>query len=493
MNWINSLYAKLATGLVLTLLAVGIVHTLSVTVLTQQLRETADQKLNRDLAKNLVADQRIVKGGQIDIEAMKSTFMMYMSINPSIEIYYLDAAGKILSFSAEPGKVKRDGVSLAPIKKYLSGTETFPLLGDDPRSHDKQKAFSVTPIPDAQNPEGYLYVVLHGEEFTKYEQTQSMLQILSLAWPGLVTSLVFGLLIGLFIFKRLTLRLRSLQEKVTTFAESDYRNANLFSISQSNNGDELTELENRFHQMSEHISGQWAALVQQDKLRREMIASISHDLRTPLASAQGYLETIALKSNQLSAADREQYLNIALKQTNRLQSLIDQLFELVKLEARDTEIVFESFSILELVYDVRAKFALEAQDRHVELSIETGAVDAQVVADAGLIERVLDNLIGNALQYTDAGRKIWIDVTTDNKHQICVSVVDEGKGITNEQKPLIFDRFHRADSPQRSSNGHAGLGLAIVKKIIELHNQKIWVESEVGRGSRFSFTLAPPQ
>ncbi len=492
MKWFNSLYTKLAIGLILTLLVVGIVHILSVTILTQQLRETANQKLNRDLALNLVNDKRIVKDGKIDINAMKSTFMQYMSINPGIEIYYLDPQGKILSFSAEKGKVKRDGVSLAPIQKFLSGEELFPLLGDDPRSHSDQKAFSVTPIPSAQSPEGYLYIVLQGEEYTKYQHTQSTLQFLSFAWPGMVTSLVLGMLIGLFIFKRLTLRLRSLQKKVTASTESDYRIENLFEINQKQGGDEITLLENRFHQMSEHISSQWSALIQQDKLRREMIASISHDLRTPLASAQGYLETIALKSDQLSTADRKQYLDIALKQTNRLQTLIDQLFELVKLEARDTEIIFESFSILELVYDVLAKFALEAQNQHVDLAVAEDAVDAQVIADAGLIERVLDNLLGNALQYTGAGRKIWIEVSIDDKQQICVSVVDQGKGISKEQKPLIFDRFNRADSPQRSSNGHAGLGLAIVKKIIELHKQHIWVETELDQGSKFSFTLASP-
>ncbi len=489
MRWTKTLYGKLAIGLVLTLLIVGLLDTLSVTLLSQKLRETANQKLNRNLAQNLIDDKRIVRNGQIDIDALKHTFMEYMSINPDIEIYYLDLKGSILSYSAEPGKVKRNSVGLEPIKQFLSGSDLFPLLGDDPRSHQRQKAFSVTPIPNAQKAEGYLYVVLQGEDFTEAQQAQSAYQLLSLAAPGLIASLVLGLLIGLFIFNRLTLRLRALQEKVTTFAESDFRQANLFDYSEKDNGDEISELENRFHQMSQHISEQWAALVQQDRLRREMIASISHDLRTPLAAAQGYLETIALKGDRLSSTQRKQYFDIALRQTNRLQTLIDQLFELVSLEARDTEVSFEQFSILELVYDVTNKFALKAENNNIHLSVEKHAQDTQVIADIGLIERVLDNLIDNALQYTPAERSIWLDVQVCADNKICVSVVDEGKGISVQQKPLIFDQFHRADNPQRSSTGHAGLGLAIVKKIIELHKQKVWVESEVGKGSRFSFTL----
>jgi signal transduction histidine kinase len=159
------------------------------------------------------------------------------------------------------------------------------------------------------------------------------------------------------------------------------------------------------------------------------------------------------------------------------------------LEARDTQPCFEKFSILELVYDVTNKFLLKAENKKIRLSVDKHAKDALVVADIGLIERVLDNLLDNALQYTAANREIWLDVQICENNKMCVSVVDQGKGISAQQKALVFDRFHRADNPQRSSTGHAGLGLAIVKKIMDLHQQTVWVESEAGKGSRFSFTL----
>ena len=490
MNWANTLYIKLVLGLVATLLIVALLATLSVSLLTQQFRATANQKLNQNLAQNLVDDKRIVRDGKIDIDVLKQTFMEYMSINPDIEIYYLDLQGKIRSYSAEPGKVKRNSVGIEPIKAFLSGSTQLPLLGDDPRSHHRQKAFSVTVIPNAKQPEGYLYVVLQGEEFTAAQQAQSSYQLLSLATPGLIASLVSGLLIGLFIFRRLTLRLKTLQEKVTLFTQNDFRQPSLFDHAEQGGGDEIVELENRFHQMGEHIAEQWSALVQQDQLRREMIANISHDLRTPLAAIQGYLETIVLKGNRLSNDQRQRYFDIALTQSNRLQNLIDQLFELAKLETTDTHVSFERFSILELVYDVVNKFSLKAENHQVHLSVDKQAIDAQVVADIGLIERVLDNLLDNALRYTPAEKAIRLDVQIGDNGQICVSVIDEGKGISTQHKSLIFDRFHRVDNPQRSSSGHAGLGLAIVKKIVELHQQRVWVESELGKGSKFSFTLS---
>lgn len=486
----NSLYAKMSLGLVFILLLVGVIYTLSVTVLSTRLQQQTIQSLNRNLAKNLVDDKRLVRAGAIDTTAMSQTFNEYMTINPSIEIYHLDLSGKILSYSAEPGKVKRNHVDLKPIKQFLSGNSMLPLLGDDPRSHDRRKTFSVTSLPDAKKPTGYLYVVLQGEELSNAREAISQQYLLTLAVPSLAGSLILGLLIGLLIFRRLTLRLRDLQDKVTAFADGGYqRLIDIDSKLEINKGDEITDLEIQFQQMGKRLSEQWVALKQQDTLRREMVANISHDLRTPLASAQGYLETIELKDDVLSEEDKKQYLSIAIQQTQRLQKLIDQLFELVKLEARNVDISFEKFSILELEYDVVNKFKLKANDKNIQLLVDENAQDQLVVADIGLIERVLDNLIDNAMQYTPENRKVWLNVSTIEQNQVCVSVADEGKGITNEQKELIFQRFHRADNPQRTSTGHAGLGLSIVKKIIELHHENIWVESESGKGARFLFTL----
>lgn len=492
MKWRHTLYAKLAGGLVLVLLFVGLLYALVATGLSNQLRLSADQQLNRHLAQNLVDDKRIVQDGAVNKPALKETFMEYMSINPSIEIYYINLQGEILSYSAEPGTVKRRAVRLEPIQEFLSGEAPFPLLGDDPRSHDRQKPFSVTPIPSAELPLGYLYVVLHGEEFANAQAAQSQRYGLTMSIFAVLASLLVGLIIGLLIFKHLSKRIKALQTRVTAFAESDFKQPDALDKHHApkKNGDEIDELESRFAQMSQHICEQWTALSHQDQLRREMIASISHDLRTPLASVQGYLETIALKSEKLDEEEKQRYFNIAIKQTKRLQTLMDQLFELVKLEAKDTPVNFEPFCIRELVYDVANKFNIKAESKNIELTVVESDIDVEVLADIALIERVLDNLISNALHYVPEDHKVWLEVTTSDDGQINVSVNDDGTGISRQQQSLIFERFHRADNPQRTSTGHAGLGLAIVKKILDLHEQKVWVESEVGQGAKFTFTLA---
>ncbi len=486
---IHSLYAKLAISLSLILLIIGFSYVVLSSFLMQQLNTSTQVQLNQNLAQKLVDDQKIVRDGKIDIKAMKSTFMKYMSINPSIEIYYLDLNGKILAYSAEPGKVKRQSIDLAPIKKVLNDKDNI-TLGEDPRAYNRLKPFSVTPIPSKQNPQGYLYVVLLGEEYSAAFDQHNQNTMWSLAGSVLAGSLLLGLLAGLIIFKRLTLRLRLLQKNVSDYTHSQFQSPEKLSdknISQSQ--DEISQLQQHISTMGIRISEQWSALKQQDKIRREMIANISHDLRTPLASIQGYLETITIKSDDLSLEKRNQYIDIVTRQTQHLQKLIDNLFELAKLDAREHHPELESFPIMELIYDVVNKLSIKADEKNIRLDIQSDIQNPQVIADIGLIERVLENLLNNAIYYTQQNGEIKIILSAHDNNNIKINVSDNGEGIEAQHQDLIFERFHQAHTPDRS-NGHAGLGLAIVKKIIDLHKQSIWLTSQPGRGASFNFTLS---
>ena len=269
--------AKLAISCTASLLLFGLFYTLFVFFMSEKLTQSTQQNLNHDLAAQLVADKKIVHGGRIDEKAMKDTFMQYMTINPSIEIYYLDLNGKIISYSAEPGRVKRESVNLQPVKEFIAGDEAYLLLGDDPRAHDRQKPFSVTPIPDKENPQGYLYVVLQGEEFAAAYDQQSQNAVLTLSIMVLAGSLLLGLLVWLFVFNWLTLRLKQLQEKVRKFAEDDFQNPEIFHqpVLSQQAGDEIVQLQGHIASMGLHITQQWKALKQQETLRRVKVAHIS--------------------------------------------------------------------------------------------------------------------------------------------------------------------------------------------------------------------------
>jgi signal transduction histidine kinase len=238
--------------------------------------------------------------------------------------------------------------------------------------------------------------------------------------------------------------------------------------------------------MATRIEDQIGQIQLRDTQRRELIASISHDLRTPLASLHGYLETVLVKGEQLSAATRRQYLDTALRHSEQLERLIAALFELSKLEAGAITAHMEQFSIAELLQDIALRFLLRAQQLDVEL---TTAVDPQarpVCADVPLIERIFENLLDNALSNTPSGGRIDLQMhaAADCVH---VRVVDTGRGIAAAELPHVFERYYRG--AQQSHDG-GGLGLAIVRRIIELHGGSVSIDSAPGKGTAVEFTLS---
>lgn len=481
----RTLFAKLALSLTLLLLGIGLLYVLLSTSLANHYQQVFLQNLNRDLAQNLIAERGLISDGALDEAALKETFNHYMMVNPSIEIYLLDTAGDILSYSAEPGKVKRARVDMGPIQSFLSG-QTFPLLGNDPRSFDRNKVFSVAPVPSLRGSQGYLYVVLRGEDYDRTEQLFQGDFLAQLSGAAVLVSLVVGLVVGLLLFRLLTRRLHDLTRLMDRFRESNFTEYQLYQV-RTDRQDEIEQLGEHYNQMAERIRELLTDLTRQDEVRRELVANVSHDLRTPLAALQGYIETLKLKSDSLDATTRAQYLDVAHAQSLRLTRLVDELFELAKLDARETQLHREPFAPAELVQDVIQKFQLAAAEREARLGMECNEPLPFVEADIGLIERVLENFLSNSLRYTQRGGKIRIALTR-RPPGVEIQVRDDGDGIQEKDLPYIFDRFYQAENKERSGD-HAGLGLAIAQRIINLHGENIEVQSAPGRGTVFTFCL----
>ena len=457
---LRTLYAKLALGLLVLLIAVGAVYTTINIIVTDNYLRQLNQEINRELARNLVADRNLVEEGRLNERALKETFSLYMSINPSIEIYLLDNAGRILSYSADPEKIKRKSVSLEPIKAFLSMEEPYPLLGDDPRSHDRQKAFSVTEIPGQSTTEGYLYVILRGEQYDSAEMMARSSYLLRMSSWAMAASLGFGLLAGLIVFHILTGRLRHLTERMEKFAKQTIKQETE-KTDMSPIGDEVNLLTVTFERMAGRIGEQIEKLQEQDALRRSLVAQVSHDLRTPLASMQGYLESLQIKKDSLSEEERDEFLRIALRQGQRLGQLLAELFELSSLEARESQPQPEPFALQELIYDVVDKHRMKAENEGVSLNLSVSPDTPFAYGDIGMTERVLDNLLDNAIRHTPSKGTIAVTLSTlDDK--VIVSVCDNGPGIAPEHMPHIFDPFYRGDSANKTTQ-NAGLGLAIAK------------------------------
>ncbi len=481
----RTLYARLAITLALTLGLVGLMYALFIFTAVQKNIQHADQSLNRDLAKTLLAERNLVRENELDEQALKETFRIYMDVNPSIEIYLIDLDGKILAYSADPNRVQRTHVELKPIHAFLKKDAMFPILGDDPRATDRQKVFSVTPIPSAKNANGYLYVILRGEQYDKVEQFARDKELLSLSGWVIAIALTISLLIGLLVFYPLTRRLRRLSEQVDALRKSGF--TTLPAIPVSAGGDELNQLESNIHLMAKQIVQQLQHISEQDAQRRNLFASLSHDIRTPLATLHGYLETLQIKADELKPETREQYLARAIQFSNRLKLLVDELFEMAKLDAIQTATQGEPFSLPELVQDILQQFEAPAQHIGVQLNMQGDMEIPFVDGDIGLIQRVFENLVSNALRHVNSGDSITINLRALN-HQIEVQVSDTGCGIDNKYFDKIFEPFYQVDNSHRGGE-HSGLGLAIVRRILELHASDIRVSSEQGQGTTFSFAL----
>ncbi len=479
-----SLYVRMASILVLIILTMGFVYGFITYSVTYDYLQETTQQFNRELAKKLVGEREIVVDGRINRNALKQTFHDYMTVNPNIEIYLLDLTGKILSYSADPGKVKRDSVSLEPIESFFQGKL---VPGDDPRSFTMKKAFSVTYVPTENEPEGYLYVVLRGEEYDQVNQALQNNFVIQYSLISLLISLSIGLLLGLLLFYTITRRVRNLSIAMHDFTENGFSAYPAPSLVDKQYNDEIGYLARSFDVMAEHTIAQLSKLEEQDKLRRELVANVSHDLRTPLASMLGYLETLTLKGDTLDAQSRDEYLKIVSQHGKRLSRLIDDLFDLAKFDAREVTPKNEIFSFSEFIFDVVQKFQNRAELNEIKLQLDCPKEALLVNADIALIERALDNLMSNAFNHTTPGDAITISIQKQGA-EIMVQVRDTGCGINENDLSKIFDRFYQAENKHRKGK-HAGLGLAIVKQIVALHGCELKVVSKVGEGTQFCFNM----
>jgi two-component system OmpR family sensor kinase len=460
----RTLYCKLAIVLVGLFCLIGVLF-IQLTLYTTRLYfQEVNQKLNRTLADNLAAEKILMEDGRVDEKALQDIFHMLMVVNPGIEVYLLDPQGNILAFSAPPGKVMRQKVTLAPLESFLHKTNEFPILGDDPRDLKRKKVFSVVEM-------------LQGS------------YILRLSLWAAAGGLLFALLTGLLLFFRMTLRLRRLTAALETFRKSDFSEyPHSLSSFKGSSRNEIDRLGTIFSQMAERIIHLIKELRHIDTLRRELVTNITHDLRTPLTSLRGYLETLLLKEGDLSPDEQRHYLTIAIKHSKHLGKLVNELFELAKLDSPDVQVHMESFSLGELIQDILQKFQLIVDEKKIRLQATFVEDLPFVFADIGLIERVFENLIENAIRYTPEDGSITIAAVLKGE-SVMVQVSDTGSGIRPEDLPHLFDRSCLLKRERRKDAEGAGLGLAITKRILELHGSDIKADSVVAVGTTFTFTL----
>ncbi|NRA51974.1 MAG: HAMP domain-containing histidine kinase [Phaeodactylibacter sp.] len=486
MNYIQkanvSLFTHIALTLLLLLIALGACYMAITSIAARTYVLEINQRLYRDVAEHLVSETQPLKNGKLDTTATHDIMHSMMVINPSVEVYLLDTTGRIIDYVVPFSSVVLEEVDITPIKKFLHETDKALVLGDDPKEVGTTNIFSAAPIIEDGKLQGYAYIILAGELQKHVTGELSKDYLTSLG--GQLFFLVLGaaLLIGLLAFWLLTRNLRRIIAIVQRFKEGDYE----ARISASQEGN-LKVLSSTFNNMADQINENIQQLKTVDQLRQELIANVSHDLRTPLAIIRGYIETIQMKDESLTPEDRKRYLQTVLHSSERLGKLISQLFEYSKLEADQVVPEKEPFLLQELCQDVVFKYQVLADKKEIKLNW-FGTKDLPMVfADIALVERVLQNLLDNALQHTPQGGDIGIYLK-DAEKGVEVKIIDSGPGIPADKQAHIFERHRQLDTGEKAKPG-AGLGLAIVKKILEIHQVSIKVQNQPQKGAAFSFQL----
>jgi signal transduction histidine kinase len=490
----NSLYTKLVLVLFLLFIAIGGIFMATALYTAPMYQQEVSQQLNRDLAMYIVNEHVLIEDGKIRQDNLGALFHKAMIINPSLELYLLDAEGHVMAHSMSPDKVKRKQVSLGPINSFLSGKKHGLIMGDDPANESRRNSFTVAPINYNGHRQGYIYAILGSDKFNHITEVLQRSLIMKWSASAILTALVFAFIAGLVLFFFLMRKLRALSQSMQQFKDSDLQDNSAVTVSNTKPRDEIDEMALTFTEMAQRIHLQMCRLQETDALRRELVANVSHDLRTPLSSLSGYLETLLLKSSDLTESERQSYLKIAHENANRLSTMVEELFELAKLDANEVRPHQELFSLTELAFDVSQKFHLRASEKNIRLVVDVDETVPYVTADVGMIERVLDNLIDNSIKHTPEHGCVRLHLSTEQgKVQIAVS--DTGYGIAEEELPHIFKRFYRKSGNTEDNNAHTGLGLglAIASRIVELHGSRLSVNSVLHQGTTFQFSLPAPR
>ena len=451
-------------------------------------RDMRDQELSWDLAHNLVQRFQPLAAPTLRLNEVEHLIAEVQTANPGVRVYLLNARGE--SIVPVNSDFRRHNVRVPEIQRKLAirGFVEEPIYtrrtirSDSERIFQQDDIFSVASL-QIGNEAGYLYIPLrsnlHADAHRLWGDVVVIRSIprMMLLWCGFTFVCATPLLVLLTRrFKRMT--------KVI----NEFRTGNYSQRIDESSEDEIGMHARAFNEMADTIVANIEELQKSDELRRELVANVSHELRRPVALMSATLQTLRSSSARFDEAAKQSYINQVAESCDELTKLISDLFELSKLNARVTPFTEERFQLEELSFDLIEKFSSVAQQKNIQLHLDAPNLVPEVLGDMEMIDRCLSNLVENALRYTDEGGRVELQLRNSGE-RVLVSVADTGIGIPKEEVEHIFERFYRTSGAKGSDASGAGLGLAIAKKIIEQHNSEIRVESELGKGTVFSFEL----
>ena len=479
--------AGLATALILSLVMVNAIRNLYSDLIYRQANDFAERVL--EMHPNLLADY-----GH-DKEGLSTMMRSYVLLAPNTGLFLLSADGEVLATAGE-GKIHWSSyrVDMPMVRAALATDPGRPIFGDDPDMPGSRCVVAAMPLAAGDGSGGWLYVVARSADLLS--QTPELVKSYALrtgAKVGILT-LALSAALTVAVIALLTRPLTRLTRQVERIQRADFATSldeNAFPVPERD--DEVGRLANSFRDAFARLKDESNRVVSTDNRRREMVASVSHDLRTPLTALTGQLETILLKRDTMAATEQTRFIESAFANAQQLKRLTDALAELARLDSPDMQIECEPIALHELCDDLAHRFRIRAEERRISLQVVYPDGLPLAMVDAGLIERALGNLIDNALRVTPDGGRIVVGIvhtTQDVTDWFRLQVSDSGPGVADAEKSRVFERFFQG-SGHRGLRGSAGLGLAIVRRVAELHGGKAGITNPSPDGLRSAEEVVP--
>lgn len=398
------------------------------------------QSLHKELASHMRDDNPLMIGTDYNPKALKSIFHTLMLIGPDFEIYFLDSQGNITTHAAPEGAEIMGKVDLNPIKQFLND-QPFPILGEDPRNRGEHKVFSVAAIEELGSTVGYLYVVIGSTRHDTIANAQVDTPYIALA--GLVLVSILGFALGAYVLVKRSLLnpIERVTKQLQQQAEHDFRLQPDFT----HQVPELVPIANSYQMMAKHIQQQFLQLEYQSSHRRQSLLQLSHDLKTPLSSVLGYLETWRLQHPK-----SDPLIDVAFRNCEKLSTQLHSLLDAARKEAPMPNYEYRPVDLGALMAECAETMQSQFSRKEVVLKVDIDS-EIQTVGDKGLLERLVLNLLENALRHSPIGSEVH-----------CQAHLSEDKSR------IHFTFVNHIE--EEAEGGSLGIGTKIVQSILMLHH-----------------------
>ena len=458
----TDIFRRIGILLFIIVSALSILFIIVTYMATVDYYRSSTQILNKEVAAHIAKFSSPFGHNGINKQKADSVFYNAMIVSPNVEVYFLDTTGKVLYYHAADSLIKVRQVPLENIKQYLQ-TPTTEITDVDPKDPGNPKIFSAAEVWNGKKLIGYIYVILVSKQYRNVADV-----VFKSKAGGLAIKVFCIVILTTVIFSLLyTSRLQGRFNRVIAVLER-FKDGDLNIRFDANKRDEFYPISDAFNKMAAMLGANFNKQKELENERQNFLVNISHDLRTPLAVARGYSETLLLNKTDFTIQEIQQ-LELVLSKIQMVEKLVLQLFELSKTESVSFVPAKEPFIFSEILQENLAGTQLQASRKKVTLICLDCEDTAYINADAGMMERVIQNLLENAVKYTGENGTITVSLTHETD-SLLLHIINTGLPLSNE---LISWVNNNEITGLINRPANAGLGLALVKSILKLHNFKL--------------------